>query len=59
LASDETNTMVLRYKGKFKYLGVAFTSGGRWRLMHGLVKQTQFCLSFIALWSQNGNFQTL
>jgi len=27
-------------------------------LIHGLVKQTQFCLSFIALWSQNGSFQT-
>jgi len=27
-------------------------------LIHGLIKQTQFCVSFIALWSQNGSFQT-
>jgi len=27
-------------------------------MTHELVKQTQFCVSFIALWSQNGNFQT-
>jgi len=43
---------------KFNYLGVIFTSGGRWRLIHGLVKQMQFCVNLIALWSQNGNFQT-
>jgi len=28
------------------------------RFIHGLVKQLQFCVSFIALWQQNGNFQT-
>jgi len=28
--------------------------GGARRLKHGLVKQTQFCVSFIALWPQNG-----
>jgi len=28
------------------------------RLIHGLVKLTQFCVSFIALWPQNGSFQT-
>jgi len=27
-------------------------------LIHGLDHQTQFCVSFIALWSQNGRFQT-
>jgi len=45
----------------FKYLGVVFTCDGRWsprRLIHGLVKLTQFCVSFIALCSQNGSFQT-
>jgi len=26
-------------------------------LVHGLVKQTQFCVSFIALWSQNRRFK--
>ena len=34
------------------------TEGGARRLKHGLVKQTQFCVSFIALWSQNRSFQT-
>ena len=28
------------------------------RLIHGLVKLTQFCVSFISLWAQNGSFQT-
>jgi len=27
------------------------------RLIHGLVKQTQFCVSFIARWLRNGRFQ--
>ena len=27
-------------------------------LIHGLVKQTQFCLSFVALWSQTGDSKT-
>jgi len=44
------------------YLGVAFmsrvTEGGARRLIHGLIKQTQFCVNFIALWSRNGSFQT-
>jgi len=44
---------------KFMDLGVVayLTEGGARRLIHGLVKLTQFCLSFIALWSQNGSFQ--
>ena len=46
---------------KFKYLGMVtylpVPEGGARRLMHGLVKLTQFCLSLIALWSQNGSFQ--
>jgi len=46
---------------KLKYLGLALTSDGRYkvsRLIHGLVKLTQFCVKFIALWSQNGSLQT-
>jgi len=46
---------------KFKYLGVEFTSDARLgtrRLMHGLEQQTQYYVSFIALWSQNGSVQT-
>jgi len=30
-------------------LGVVFTGGGQGRLIRGLVKQTQFCVNFIAL----------
>jgi len=43
----------------FKYLGVVFTSGQRRnnRLIRGLIKQSQFCLKFIALCSQNGTFK--
>ena len=43
----------------FTYLGVVFMCDGRRsirRLIHGLVKLTQFCVSFIALWAQNGEF---
>ena len=32
---------------------VVFPSDWTWELMHGLVKQAQFCVSFIALWPQN------
>ena len=32
---------------------VVFPSDWTWELIHGLVKQAQFCVSFIALWSQN------
>ena len=39
-----------------KYLQV--TKGAVRRLIHGLVKIRQFCMSFIALWSQNRSFQT-
>jgi len=44
----------------FKYLRVVFTCDERRsprRLIDGLVKLTQFCVSFIALWLQNGSFQ--
>jgi len=46
--------------GEVHGLGVVayLTEGGARRLIHGLVKLTQFCLSLIALWSQNGSFQT-
>jgi len=39
--------------------GIYVTSDGvgARRLIHGLVKQTQFCVSFIALRSRNGSFQ--
>jgi len=33
------------------------TEVGTKELIHGLVKQTQFCVSFIAPWWQNGSFQ--
>ena len=33
--------------------------GTRSLKIHGFIKQTLFCVSFIALWSQNENFQTL
>jgi len=45
----------------FKYLGALFTCDGSRsarRLIHGLVKLTKFCVSVIALWPQNGSFQT-
>ena len=48
----------LQQVGKFKYLGMVsrMVEG----LIHELVKQTQFCVSFIALWElRNGSFQTL
>ena len=32
---------------------VVFPSDWTWELMHGLGKQAQFCVSFIALWPQN------
>jgi len=45
----------------FKYLRVVYFSLvmeiGTKRLIHGLVKQTQFCVSFIAPWLRNGTFQ--
>jgi len=34
------------------------TEGRTRRLIDRLVKQTQVCVSFIGLWSQNGRFQT-
>jgi len=41
------------------FIGKVFTSDGRWNEeAHAwLLKLTQFCMSFIALWSQNGRFQ--
>jgi len=56
--SDNT----LQQLEKFKYLGVVadlpVTEGGARRLIHGLAKLTQFCVSLFALWSQNESFQT-
>ena len=45
---------------KFKNLGLAFTSDPKWNREIDIpfsIKQTQFCVSFIALWSQNGHFR--
>ena len=33
------------------------TKGRARILMHGLVKLRQFCMSLVALWSQNGSFK--
>jgi len=53
--SDNT----LQLAEKFKFIGVVFTSDGKWsEEIDTLVMLTQFCVSFIALWSQNGSFQT-
>jgi len=54
--SDNT----LQHVEKFKYLGVVFTSDGRRnkKIYAQIGKQTQFCVSFIALWSQNLSYQT-
>jgi len=52
-ASVSSNT--LQQVEKFKYLAVVFTRDGRRsarRLIHRLVKLTQFCVSFIALWTK-------
>jgi len=51
---------ILQQVDKFKHFGVVFPSDGRRNkgLIHGLVKQTQFCVNFIALCLQNGSFQT-
>jgi len=35
------------------------TEVGTKELIHGLVKQTQFCVSYVALWWQNWSFQRL
>jgi len=44
---------------KFKYRGVLLrmTEGETRRLTHGFANCTQFCVSFIALWWQNGSFK--
>jgi len=54
------NGNTLQQVEKFKYLVVLFMSDGRRNkeLMHGLMKQTQFCVSFIPLLSKNGSIQT-
>jgi len=53
---------ILQQLEKSNYLGVVaylpVTEGGARRLIHGLVKLTQFCVNLIALWLQNGSFQT-
>jgi len=56
-AASERNALqqVVKFKCIRWYLRV--TEGGARRLMHGLLKLTQFCVSFIVLWSQNGRFQ--
>jgi len=57
----QVNGNTLQQVKKFKYLGVVLmsrvTECGARRLLHGLVKQMQFRVSIIALWSRNGSFQ--
>jgi len=58
-AASEQNT--LQQVKKFKYIGVVFTSDRGWseEANAWIAKANkQFCVSFIALWSQNGRFQT-
>jgi len=45
---------------KFEYLGwyLRVMEREARRLIHGLLKQTQFCVRFITVWSQSGSFQT-
>jgi len=48
----QVNGNTLQQVETFKYLPVVFavTEVGTKRLIHGLVKQTQFCVSFIVPW---------
>jgi len=58
----QVNGTTLQQVETYKYIGLVFMCDGRRsprRLMHALVRITLFCVSFIALWSQNGSFQTL
>ena len=56
----QVSTNILQQVETFKYLVMIFTSDkvGTKRLIHGLVKQTQFCVSFFAPWWRNRGFQT-
>jgi len=52
----------LQQAEKFKYLVGRYTwvtQSGTRSVTHGLVKQPQYYVSFIAPWSQNGSFQPL
>ena len=50
----------LQHVEKFKYRDCIYvTEGGTGRLIHVMVKLTQFCVNFIALWWQNWSLQTL
>jgi len=55
----QENDNTLQQVEKLKYLGVVFTNDERRtkRMVDDLKKQTQFCVSFMALRSQNGSFQ--
>ena len=57
----QVNGNTLQQVETFKYLPVVFavTEVGTKRLIHGLVKQTQFCVSFIVPWWLNGSLQRL
>jgi len=50
----------LQQMEKFKYLGVVFTSDGRWseEIDTRIGKANAVLREFIALWSQNGSFHT-
>jgi len=55
-ASKQQNTAASR-ELQVPWGSINVTEGGR--LIHGLVKQTQLCVSFIAFWTQYEGFQTL
>ena len=57
-AASERNT--LQQVDKSKYIGAVFTSDGRWsEEVHGWIAKANAVLhELIALWSQNGSFQT-
>ena len=58
----QLSTNTLQQVETFKYLGAGWysrvTKVSTKGLIHGLVKQTQFCVSFIAPWWRNRGFQT-
>jgi len=58
--TQQVSKNTMQHVGTFKSLRVIFTrtEGRTRRLIHGLATQTQFCVNFIALLSQNGSFQT-
>jgi len=59
LVGVAVNGSTLQQVENFMYHGVVFTSDVRQNKdIETRIEQTKFCVSFIALWSQNGIFQT-